>query len=261
VKQRRNRRNGKPMYRQTEAEMAQHIEESVRNMEGMCGLFDSGNAYIAFSLAAEIHKVLTTGQNIALFRADMRFPTVSFEYSPGNLAAEHKLIMADQHAHSDQNPPVYIDFIPASADGSFPIKWLSFRDWWNRDVIYRASAAPPGTPVGRIPTDERAQVPKNKRKTFSRRELIEAIRNKLGAHLDRHIPEELNQLQKAHAFGISIRVTVDGKTLDTLDGSMPMKTGPGAAMVRQIAHEVLEAFRLKKVEPRTPDTNQPADLS
>ncbi len=120
----------------------QHIEESVRNIEGMCGLFDGGNAYIAFSLAAETHKVLTTGQNIALFRAGMRFPTISFEYSPRNLAAEHKLIMAEQHAHSDQNPPLYVDFIPISRDGSFPIKWVPFRDWWNRDVIYRASAAP-----------------------------------------------------------------------------------------------------------------------
>jgi hypothetical protein len=239
------------MYRQTEAEMAQHIEESVRNIEGMCGLFDGGNAYIAFSLAAEIHKVLTTGQNIALFRAGMRFPTISFEYSPRNLAAEHKLIMAEQHAHSDQNPPLYVDFIPISRDGSFPIKWVPFRDWWNRDVIYRASAAPPGTPVGHIPTDERYQLPKNKRKTFSRRELIETIRNKLGAHLDRDIPEELNQLQKAHAFGISIRAAIDGKTLDTIDGTMPMKTGPGAAMVRQIAHEVLEAFRPRRLNPPT----------
>jgi hypothetical protein len=74
VKQQRHSRNPNAMYRQTEAEMAQHIEESVRNIEGMCGLFDGGNAYIAFSLAAEIHKVLTTDQNIALFRAGCAFP-------------------------------------------------------------------------------------------------------------------------------------------------------------------------------------------
>ena len=81
--------------------------------------------------------------------------------------------------------------------------------------------------------------------------MIETIRNKLGAHLDRDIPEELNQLQKAHAFGISIRAAIDGKTLDTIDGTMPMKTGPGAAMVRQIAHEVLEAFRPRRLNPPT----------
>ena len=71
------------------------------------------------------------------------------------------------------------------------------------------------------------------------------MRNKLGAHLDREIPEELNNLQKAHSFGISIRVEANGRILDTIDGTMPMKTGPCAAMVRQIAYEIVEAFRLK----------------
>ena len=234
------------MYHQTKEEIEKHIENSVLNIAGICELFDAGNSYISFLLAAEIHKVLTTGKGIASIRGDMRFPTVDFEYSPGNLMAEHKLIIAQQTGQPDREPPFYVDFIGVRGDSPFPIKWLPFRDWWNRDVIYRASAASQATPTGHLPTDVRLHTPREKRFLFTRRTLIEQIRNKLGAHIDREVPEELIKLQKANSFGIGIFMNVDGVLFNTVDGSMPMKTDPGSAMVRQIAHELLEAFRLSK---------------
>jgi hypothetical protein len=206
------------MYRQTDAQMAAHIEQSVKTIDGMCGLFDNGNSHVAFSLATEIQKVLTS-QYFVQFRRDMHFPTIDFDYSPRNLAVEHKIIAVNLQTSA----PYYVDFVWRGKDPSASIKWLPFRDWWNRDIIYRASAAVPGTPVGVIPADERLHVPKNKRKTFNRRELIQELRNKLGAHLDREIPEALNLLQTADALGINIGVNVQGTILTTLDGTLPMK--------------------------------------
>jgi hypothetical protein len=233
------------MYRQTDAELAQHINQSVKTIEGMCSLFDNGNTHIAFSLATEIQKVLTTGQHVVQVRGDMLFPTINFDYSRRNLAPEHKLIAVSLFANSDQDPPYYVDFVIASKNDSASIKWLHFRDWWNKDIVYRAGASAPGTPAGVFPTDERLHVPKSKREAFTRRLLIQEMRNKFGAHLDREIPEALRLLQTADALGISIGVNVGGAILNTHDGTLPMKTAPSAAMVRQIAHEVLEAFLRK----------------
>jgi hypothetical protein len=68
------------------------------------------------------------------------------------------------------------------------------------------------------------------------------VRNKLGAHLDRELPEDLDNLQRPNIFGCGIEVNNGETKLSTSDGSLPMTVGPLAAMVRQIAHEVLQAF-------------------
>lgn len=231
------------MRRQSDAEFARIHGEIRSTISTLAQVYDSGSPNVAPALATEISKFLTTGDKITSVRKDTMFTTVDFDYSPLNLAAEHKLIVADFHGHSDQEPPFFVTFRHASS-GPTPngFKSLSFVEWWNRDIIYRASAAPDQSRPLLIPTNPAHLVPRNSRKTLTRREFIQLVRNKLGAHLDRHLPEELDNLLRSSGFGIAIEAEVAGTKLSTEDGSLPVTIGPWAAMVRQIAHEVLEAF-------------------
>lgn len=239
-----------PDRRQTDEEFAASHHAIRNTIQQLCDLYDAGNPYIAFTLATEINKFLTTGDKITSIRKDKKFSTVKSVYRETNLASEHKIIIAEAHAHSDQNPPYYVDFKPAFVtEPPEGFEQLDFRDWWNRDVIWRASAAPDQSKPNMIPTDPKLQVPRNKRATYTRREIITLVRNRLGAHLDRELPEDLDNLQKSKAFGIDIVYEVDGRVLSSADCTLPMKAGPLAAMVRQIAQEVLDTFPVAQPQP------------
>jgi hypothetical protein len=226
--------------RQSDADFARVHAECRATIQDICDVFDAEKPYVAFALASEIYKFLTTGDRITSIRKDRAFTTVDFDYSEKNLLAEYKLIVGRVYG----SPPS-VSFRPAfSADAPHGTKELPFVDWWNRDIIFRASASPDQSKPHFIPADAASQVPRAKRKTFVRREIITLVRNKLGAHLDRDLPEELDNLQRSEAFGCDIQVDLGDRKLTTLDGTLPMKVGPLAAMVRQIAHEVLLAFSI-----------------
>jgi hypothetical protein len=126
----------------TDEEPAEHARQSLQTIRYLCGLYDKGSHYIAFTLATEIQKFLTASSNVRL-RGSRRFPTVQDDYTERNLLNEHKLI--NFRVYSSEPPS--LECRPAFPDTLFPVKLLKFREWWDRDIIFRASAAPP---IGKI---------------------------------------------------------------------------------------------------------------
>jgi hypothetical protein len=68
------------------------------------------------------------------------------------------------------------------------------------------------------------------------------MRNTLGAHLDLDQVDTLDALQKAGSWGGHFIVGSGSGTLSTENGTLPVLVGPAAAMMRQIAFEVLTAY-------------------
>jgi hypothetical protein len=227
----------------TDEELAEHARQNLQTIRDLCALYDTSKHYIAFALATEVHKFLTTGSNVRL-RGSKRFPTLQDDYSKRNLLNEHKLIRFRVYSGSGSGPPS-LECRPAFPDTPFPVKPLKFREWWDQDVIFRASAAPLDwkNPIT-VPVQEADQVPYHKRRRLIRRTFVEQTRNKFGAHLDRDVPELLDELQRKESLGIVLAVNIDGTMFNTADGSLKMRVGPAAAMMRQIAHEVLAAYDL-----------------
>jgi len=206
----------------------------LRNIASLCRIYDEGHPYIAFSLASEIHKLLTASSAMNAVRGDKLFPTVDLTYSDLNILPEHRLIKALVYRD-------HVEFHPA-LDGAKGPKSLKFRDWWNRDIIYRAGASK--NPMAVVhPVRESEQVPRNKRRTLTRRIFVELVRNKLRAHVDNDLPETLDALQRANAMGINVSVDLGDRMLNSIDGTLPMTIGPAAAMIRQISYELLSTFK------------------
>jgi hypothetical protein len=128
---------------------------------------------------------------------------------------------------------------------------MPFRVWWNRDIIYQASAAEPGTPPGLIPVNDTPVVPYEKREKVTRMQLVHLLRNKMAAHQPSEIPELLEELQSSNSWAAFGCDTPDGH-LSTLDGSLTVAVGPLPAMMRQITHELLIAYGRDDPPPDKP---------
>ncbi|GLK54341.1 hypothetical protein JOD31_001508 [Methylopila capsulata] len=189
-------------------------------------------------MATEIEKILVSNPIAVKYRSKKVFKTQDTPGDERNLMPEHKLIMG----RLDSSVPIF-DYLPIYQGDWRPIE-VDFVDWWNRDVIYRASAAKAGAPPGAIPLEPEDQVPYKRRQKFVRRDIVSMMRNKFGAHLDDSVPENLDELQKTSSFGINVsQVLDDGTELNSWDGSLNIGAGPCAAMMRQIAFEVLAAYK------------------
>jgi hypothetical protein len=232
-------KNG-PTRKLTEKEVEEHARHTLETIRQICTVYDGGNAYIAFTLATEVSKFLTTTSNVKV-RGTKKFPTLQDDYSNRNLLSEHKLIATRCYAGDNNNRP-RMECHPAYLSTPYPVTMLSFRDWWNHDVIYRASAAPRGWTPLTVPARPEDQVPYDKRQTIVRRIFVEMTRNKFGAHLDAETPELLDNLQRTESLGIIFAVNLNGSVFNNADGSLGMVIGPAAAMMRQIAHEMLAAY-------------------
>jgi hypothetical protein len=238
-----SRSGGDRTRRMTDEEVAEHARQNLQTIRDLSALYDKGSHYIAFTLATEVHKFLTTSRNVRL-RGSKRFPRLQDDYTERNLLNEHKLISFRVYSGSS-SVPSSLECRPAFPDSPFTIKPLKFREWWDRDVIFRASAAPLGwkNPIT-VPVQEVDQVPYHERRRLTRRTFVEQTRNKFGAHLDEEIPELLDELQRKESFGIILAVNINGTIFNTADGSLHMRVGPAAAMMRQIAHELLVAYEV-----------------
>lgn len=100
----------------------------------------------------------------------------------------------------------------------------------------------PGERRGPIPLDPSKQVPYFKRRVLVRRDFVELVRNKFGAHLDEEIPDTLDALLKAQIFGADFAVNVAGEVHSIANGKLPVVSGPAAAMMRMISEEVLVGY-------------------
>lgn len=117
----------------------------------------------------------------------------------------------------------------------FPHKDIDFKQWWNREIIYRADARE----TGKI-------LPKEKRRAFTRRKFVTDLRNTRGSHLDLNQHEELELLQTAGSMGANLIAELpDGSTISTNDGTLRITISPAAAIMRQISFELLNAYGIK----------------
>ncbi|WP_156387529.1 hypothetical protein [Methylobacterium sp. Leaf399] len=214
-----------------------HINEGLTTLQQLCEIYDNGRPYIAFSMATEIARILTDNSFSARLRAQQKFTTTPVDIVSENLCSQNKLIVM-----SIDNRGSAVDFIPQIMYNNYEPKELKFADWWNRDAIWVAGAAKPGLPMDMVPLDPKEQVPFSQRRRLVRRELVLMMRNKLGAHLDAELPEILDELQRVEIFGMGASITTPMGTFNTWDGTLPIRVGPSAAMVRQIGYEVLKAY-------------------
>ncbi|MDP3750094.1 MAG: hypothetical protein Q8Q88_23970 [Phenylobacterium sp.] len=222
------------MVKLTESQQREHVKGALGNLEALCRVFDEGSPYIAFSMATEVRKVLVDSPIATRLRGGLTFSTPVSSSTEYNLLPEMKLVAA-----TISSSPARISFVHQAGADMLPTKRLAFRDWWNKDIIHRAGAAPigasePGTVFG----NPEHHVPYEKRHTLVRRTFVDWVRNRLGAHLDGELPDLLDELQRSESMGARFGVGA----LSTLDGTLPMVVGPAAAMMRQVAWEVLDAY-------------------
>ena len=222
----------------SENELLALFDQSLSALVHLASIYDGGFHPIALQMATEVHKLLTQDGPATRLRGLRQFTTVDMGDQTKMLNAMHKLV-----GSRIGGQPLRLDFIAdfQMAGPNDPAEVLSFRDWWNRDVIYRASAALPGSPPGMIPVNDTPSVPFNKRETINRRDFVALLRNKLGAHQDGDLPILLDQLEEARSWGEFVCDTPEG-SLSTEDGTLATGATIMAAMMRQIAHEVLIAY-------------------
>lgn len=221
-----------------ETELLALFDQSLSTLSHLASIYDSGFHPIALQMATEVHKLLTQDGPATRLRGLRRFATIDTGDQSRILNAMHKLVGAQLSGQ-----PPKLDFIAKfqMPDPDRTMENLSFKEWWNRDIIYRASAALPGSPPGIIPINDSPSVPFDKRETINRRDFVAMLRNKLGAHQDGDLPILLDELEDARSWGGFICNTPEG-TLSTEDGTLTTGATIMAAMMRQIAHEVLVAY-------------------
>lgn len=221
----------------TEPELLSFFEQSLTTLAHLTSIYDNGFHPIALQMATEIHKLLTQGGEAARLRGLRTFTTIDHLENRNRLNALHKLVGAQIGGI-----PPKLDFLPIFLmEAPSQPECLDFKDWWNKDVIYRASAAIPGTDPGLIPVNGSPSVPFEKREWINRRDFVALLRNKLGAHQDADLPILIEELENTRSWGSFSVQTPDG-VISTDDGSLATGATMMAAMMRQIAHEVLIAY-------------------
>jgi hypothetical protein len=177
----------------TDDELLQSFDQSLDTLAILASAYDGGHAPIAFSMATEVNKILTENGAATRLRGSRTFTSPEKHHTKNTLSPLHKLTSARLSA-----PPPTLTFVPTfyMPDGP-PPNSMSFRDWWGRDVIYRASAALPGDAPGMIPVNGSPTTPYDEREKMTRMGLVALLRNKLGAHQTSEMPELLDQLEEA----------------------------------------------------------------
>ena len=220
----------------TEGELLASFNQGLDTLQHLASTYDGGYAPIVFLMATEVNKILTENGAATKLRGMRLFQTPIDDHDETVLSALHKLTIMQMGGE-----PPSLSFQPIFYSPGLPLKDVDFRTWWQRDMIYRASAAGPGGPPGLIPIIDSLIVPYDKRERTSRMRLVNLLRNTLGAHQTSEMPTLLDDLQETRNWGCAIIQTPDG-VFSTEDGSLPVLVSPLAAMMRQITHELLVAY-------------------
>jgi len=221
-------------------ELLKFFGQSLDTLAELVAVYDNGYSPIVFQIAVEIQKILCEGGLAARLRGERKFLSSANDVDDGNLMPRYPLV-----AGRVGGRPPELQYLPAflsPGENAEKPRSLPFREWWGREAIYRASAAEPGSAPGMIPVNDTPNVPFAKRETLTRREIIGMIRDKLGAHQDNELPTVLDDLQSGLNYVAIIYQDDDGREWHTDNGTLPISIPPIAAMVRQIAHEVLVAY-------------------
>lgn len=216
------------------------FDENLNRLSDLCFDYDAGRVSYALPIAVEIHKLLTEGGSYSTRRrGTVMYPGPADRDSSTNLAAFYLLTMAQVRTENSRPTGGFLHQFVQLRD---PVKQQKFKKWWN-EVVYRASAAPPGTPPGMIPVNGSPTVPFDKRERLSRRELIAMLRNHAGAHDSNDYPVVLDEIDGPESWGgFEMQNSATGELVSTDDGSLEWTAGQLAASARQIAEEVLIAF-------------------
>lgn len=228
-----------PTRKLSDDELLQLFDQSLTTLQHFARIYDEGYPPISLSMATELEKLLIENGAAVRLRKTREFPmiVVDHENQENVLTSLHKLTFAQIGG----DPPE-LSFLPVFCSGApDTIKQVPFVEWWNRDVIHRASAALPGTPPGMIPVNGSPEVPFKDRETVNRRDFVHLLRLKLGAHQGDEMPLLLDELNDGRNWG-TFTVQMPQRVLSTEDGSLPTRVSIYAAMMRQICHEVLTAY-------------------
>ncbi len=230
--------NDDKSHRLSNDQLEFHLLEGLKNLEQFNQIYDAGRPYIAFSMTTEICRILTDNNYLCRIRGSKIFTTPDFDFAEDNIMPQFKLICMKA-----QFEPASIEFIPRFMEPNYKTRNLKFTDWWNREHIWVEGVFGGRSKDAMRDPEMLTAAGFAKREKISRRELTTLMRNKLGAHLDKSIPTLLREFEQAVSFGAEIEAGKDGKIFSTKDGSLPMTVSPGPAMVRQISHEILAAYR------------------
>ena len=226
----------------SDAELLQRAEDSLKNIEMLCERFDAGLYNSAYSMPTDIWNLLTQNEGAIRLRGDKRFPVLHLkDHKPDkrNLAPDIFRLVYVQVG----GIPCTQKYIPRfRMDRSEVVrKDLIFREWWNREVVYRAGAALPGTSPGLIPVNGTPQVPFEDRQKLTRFTLIQEMRNRISSHTDREYPVIFDDINNSFGIFVANNIEQAAPTMGD-DGTVAIEVPALAAMVRQIAWEILVAY-------------------
>lgn len=252
---RSNRNSAGRRHRSREnREVVDAVRGTLLTLRSLCDSYDSGNFSAARTIAVEIHR-LVVGELAKLpFLRKLQFLSSSLEDSPHNLAKQCLMSFIRVGNCREGEAVGEISFIPFCSDTSHPALhsayFRSFPKWWNA-VVIRDGAGPNGL----IPLNVADQTPFNERAHATRREVIEVVRNKLGAHFDGTVSEYLHFIEENPIMFVELGLEIEGQEFTT--GQHPEKfrysNTLAHATCRQIAWEILasESELMRYLEGRT----------
>ena len=195
-------------YIQTGEELLDHLKEQIEFMKASAASYDSGFEGEAKRLAIAIRILVhDTSQSISLLaQLDKRhvlFYDSASVYDPRNMLPSNCLTMMKiSKAGSEYVAP--LDNLSPSRNKD---KKVGFDRWWNRDLMYKDSAA----------------------NTFTRKDLVLTVANKEGgAHIDPKLDQAYAKLSRFNSLGWKYIVNSKEKPLPS----------PVPSSIRQIALEV-----------------------
>jgi hypothetical protein len=228
----------------SESDLLNSFAQSLDTLSHLASIYDGGFAPISLAMATEVRKILTENAAATRLRGAMSFTTPRGADDPRNLSPMNKLTIA-RIGESLTFLPQFYQPQPDQLVG------LSFREWWNKDVIYRAGAAPPGMPAGMLPINGSPMIAFEKREKTTRMGLVNLLRNNLGAHQTSEMPALIDVLEAARSWG-NFYIETPDEMLSTNDGSLRAQVSPMSAMMRQISHELLVAYGRSDPPPPEP---------
>lgn len=217
-------------------ELLAHLRSSIETIRQLAKIFDQGHPPAAFLIATEIMKVLVENSAAVRARGKIIFLSWATEENDDNILPQNSLIYM-----SAKTDPPDARYEPNFLTNDRPHD-LNFREWWSRETIWRAGAAPPGMRNDMFPVNGSPSVPFAQRERLTRMSFTKLVRDKLGAHVEKDMPHLLDELQSSRGWGVNVVLQTPQGPLRTADGSLPITVTPAAAIMRQIAHEVLISY-------------------
>lgn len=212
----------------TQEQFAEHLNDRLSMLVRSAEAYDQGDYYEAIRMAGSIVKIIgdrkrSNGKN------NENFTSLSTQLGikPNEMIDTSLSGAMDRE---DLHGPLFIlGFTVAGAAGLVPLldgfqrdsldpaRYTPFEKWWNASVIRDG-----------------------KGNEFSRREIIEAMRDQEDAHSDSQLNSKYASIAYEGAIGIS----------EVNSNHLQFDLNPARVVVRQVAHEILRTFCSSKLPPK-----------